>query len=343
MAINVVHPWGVLKVVMSSFWVHAWNLAAARRRFITLIVMLLALGGAAFSHAADPSKSEEDLQREAAIAEFTAKMKAANYPALFEQAAAEFNVPPDLLKGVAFAETRWEHLTWPPGETASPETGMPRPYGIMSLWDNEYFGHSLIEAARLIGKDPEELKRDPLTNMRGGAALLKKLYDEHPKPDGTTEQDIESWRYAVVKYCGIPEPDLSNRHGLDVYEFMNQGYNQYGIEWKAHPVNLGPMREEVKRIVAAEDQKRQERMKAEGLLDDPPPTPPKRLAQAEAASPAAVSPENSSTPMEVAATSAPPSGRNGFWWLVGVLLVVLIGSLLAWRRRPAQTASSKKK
>jgi len=45
-------------------------------------------------------------------------------------------------------------LTWPPGETESPETGMPRPYGIMSLWDNKYFGRSLIEAAQLIGQDP---------------------------------------------------------------------------------------------------------------------------------------------------------------------------------------------
>src|SRR3974377_1493524 len=84
---------------------------------------------------ADPVSAEGDLKRQAAIAEFTRKMKEANYPALFDKAAQEFNVPADILKGVAFAETRWEHLTWPPGETASPETGMPPPYGIMSLWD----------------------------------------------------------------------------------------------------------------------------------------------------------------------------------------------------------------
>src|SRR5438477_2051948 len=95
-------------------------------------------------------QKEDDLRREAAIAEFTRKMKEANYPALFEKAAKEFNVPADILKGLAFAETRWEHLTWPPGETRSPENGMPRPYGIMSLQDNEWFGHTLIEAATLI-------------------------------------------------------------------------------------------------------------------------------------------------------------------------------------------------
>ncbi len=224
--------------------------------------------------AGDPAKSEEDLKREAAIAEFTAKMKAANYPALFEQAAQEFNVPADILKGVAFAETRWEQLTWPPGETASPETGMPRPYGIMSLWDNQYFGHSLLEAAALIGKTPDELKQDALQNIRGGAALLRKTYDENPMPDGTTATDIESWRYAIRKYCGIPEPDLNAQHALDVYVFMSKGYHQYGIEWDARPVNLEPMREETRRIVAEERAKREAQMAANSNLVSAPKPPP---------------------------------------------------------------------
>ncbi|MDB6122977.1 MAG: hypothetical protein JWQ71_1970, partial [Pedosphaera sp.] len=159
-------------------------------------------------------KTEEDLVRERSIAEFTRKMKEANYPALFEQAAKEFNVPVDILQGVSFAETRWEHLQWPPGETVSPENGMPRPYGIMSLWDNDYFGHSLLDAAKLIGKDPEELKSDPLQNMRGAAALLKKIYDETPKPADAQGDEIESWRKAIVKYCGIPQAELSEQHGL---------------------------------------------------------------------------------------------------------------------------------
>ena len=183
-------------------------------------------------------------------------MKDANYPALFDQAAKEFNVPGDVLKAVSFAETRWDHLTWPPGETASPETGMPRPYGIMSLWDNQYFGHSLIEAAKLIGKDPEELKRDPLQNIRGAAALLRTLYDSTPRPDASSEAQIESWRYAIRKYCGIPEPDLNARHALDVYTFMSKGYHDFGIEWEARPVNLEPIREETRRIIEEEQKKR---------------------------------------------------------------------------------------
>ena len=272
-------------------------------------------------------------QGDTPIAEFTAKVKAANYPALFEAAAKEFNVPADILKGVAFAETRWEHLTWPPGETASPATGMPRPYGIMSLWDNKYFGHSLTEAAALIGKTPDELKQDPYQNIRGGAALLRKIYDANPKPEGTTEADIESWRYAIRQYCGIPEPDLNARHALDVYVFMSKGYQQYGIEWDARSVNLEPIRAETRRIVAEEEAKRAAELAANSnRVETPPPqlaanpqavpeVPPARGTNLPAAAPAV--PVAEATPVAV-------QPKNP-WWPILAVLAVLAGSFLLKR------------
>jgi hypothetical protein len=122
----------------------------------------------------------------------------------------------------------------------------------MSLWDNKYFGHSLIEAANLIGKDPEVLKADPLQNIRGAAALLRKIYDESEKPAGSTEKEVESWRYAIRKYSGIPEQDLNAQHALDVYVFMSRGYHEFGIEWPGQPVNLEPLRAETREIVERE-------------------------------------------------------------------------------------------
>jgi hypothetical protein len=295
------------------------------------VSLVLALALLRAAGAADTVKTEEDLKREAAIAEFTAKMKAANYPALFEQAAKEFNVPADILKGVAFAETRWEQLTWPPGETASPETGMPRPYGIMSLMDNKYFGHSLTEAAALIGKTPDELKQDAFQNIRGGAALLRQLYDANPKPDGTTEADIESWRYAIRKYCGIPEPDLNARHALDIYVFMSQGYYQYGIEWDARPVNLEPIREETRRIVAEEQAKREALAAANSnAVETPKPqlaanpkTVPEVPMARETNRPAAPS----AAPV-AAATPAATQPRNPWWIILAVLAVVATSFVL---------------
>ena len=283
------------------------------------------------ARAAEPAQTEEDAKREAAIAEFTERMKAANYPALFEQAAKEFNVPADILKGVAFAETRWEHLTWPPGETASPETGMPRPFGIMSLWDNKYFGHSLIEAAALIGKTPDELKQDAFQNIRGGAALLRKHYEANPKPNGTTEADIESWQNAIRQYCGIPEPDLNARHALDVYVFMSKGYHQYGIEWEARPVNLDPIRQETKRIVAEEDAKRNAQAAADTNLVDAP--KPQLAANPNSGPevPMAKEPPAAPPATVVAAPTPAAAQPRSPWWIILAVLAVLAASFLLQR------------
>jgi hypothetical protein len=299
-----------------------------------LVFLAVTLAAASFALAADPARAEEDLKREAAIAEFTRKMKEAKYPALFDKAAQEFNVPADILKGVAFAETRWEHLTWPPGETASPETGMPRPYGIMSLWDNNYFGHSLIEAASLISKTPDELKQDPFQNIRGGAALLRKIYDENPKPDGTALTDIESWRYAIRQYCGIPEPDLNAQHALDVYVFMSKGYHQFGIEWEARPVNLEPMRAETRSILAEEKAKREATMAANSNL----------VAAAPLPAPEVQPQKQPNTPPSQAVVPAPvpeqpvASPASKVWWFIGAALVVFFAVLSIARK---QSNSSK--
>ena len=298
---------------------------------VVCVALLLALASASFAGAAEASPTEEDLARQAAIAEFTAKMKAANYPALFDKAAAEFNVPADILKGVAFAETRWEQLTWPPGETASPETGMPRPYGIMSLWDNQYFGHSLLEAAAMIGQTPETLKEDAYQNIRGGAALLRKHYDENPKPEGTTEADIESWRYAIRKYCGIPEPNLNAQHALDVYVFMSKGYHQYGIEWEARPVNLEPIREETRRIVAEERAKREAKLAANSDLVNAPHPELAAMSNAPAKAAPAKATNLPATQVAVATPTATKSGN--VWWIILAVLALLTGGILVYRLR----------
>ncbi len=172
----------------------------------------------------------------------------ARYTDYFEKAAAEFNVPVDVLKGISFAETRWSHLTWAVGDTASACNGMPRPYGIMSLWDNNHFGHSLRQAAELLGKSPDELKNDPFENIRGAAALLRKFYNELPKPGGIDLSDIASWRNAIAAFSGLPQIELSQQHALDIYTQMTRGYHQFGIEWEARQVNLAPMRAAVAKI-----------------------------------------------------------------------------------------------
>jgi len=304
------------------------------RRFlgtgILLLLIIFPAGRCGTLRAQVPAKVDPDPARAAAIADFTEKMKAANYPALFDKAAQEFNVPADILKAVAFAETRWEHLTWPPGETVSPENGMPRPFGIMSLWDNPYFGHSLVEAAKLIGKDPEELKQDAFQNIRGGAALLRKIYDETPRPDGSSEAEIESWRFAIRKYTGIPEPDLNAGHALKVYTFMNQGFHDFGIEWQGHPVKLEPLQKETQAIVEDERRKKEaavavanaERQTQAAISSMPkPPTTVQTQAKITNSSP------------EESKAAAGTSRKNRLWWMLAAIAFVLACRLLLMRKR----------
>ena len=212
---------------------------------------------------------------------------------------------------------------------------MPRPFGIMSLWDSKYFGHSLIEAAQLIGQDPEVLKQDPLQNIRGGAALLRKIYDQTPKPEGTTEADIESWRYAIRKYCGIPEPDLNAQHALKVYAFMSKGYHQYGIEWDARPVNLEPIREETRRIVAEEKAKRAALHTGETNLQAA--SSPERVTDLQPQTKVEKPDEKLKTQAAVAPRPEPlyvkVTTYDVRWWVLLVAAAALIGGTLVYLKR----------
>ena len=137
-----------------------------------------------------------------------------------------------------------------------------------------------------------------------------------------TEADIESWRYAIRKYCGIPEPDLNARHALDVYVFMSQGYHQYGIEWDGRPVNLDPIREETRRIVAEEEAK-QAAAQADEAPAEAPPRP--KLSSHPQPKPEAV--------MDEEITPPPPAQKSiKPWWIILAVVVVVAASFLLKRR-----------
>ncbi len=161
-----------------------------------------------------------------------------NYNDLFAQASNEFNVPVNLLKGIAYEETRWQHLIWSDNDTASSCNGLPRVYGIMGLWDNDYFGHSLRDAARLIGKLPHDLKLSPFDNIRGAAALLRNIYDENIKFPDNSNNSIEGWNNALAKFSGYPQVEIAYQRAYDIYELIFIGYNKFGIKIEAQKINM---------------------------------------------------------------------------------------------------------
>ncbi len=152
-----------------------WYVRQSDRRRLTLICMMIGslLFVAAPTGAAPPRQ------------ESTSSLMAA-----FAEASQEWGVPEPVLLAVAYTQTRWEH------HDGAPSTGGG--YGIMYLTaaddlvttdgkGERHFMpmlrsapdlHTLDDAAGLLGVDREMLKRDPVQNIRGGAALLAKYARE---------------------------------------------------------------------------------------------------------------------------------------------------------------------
>ena len=140
----------------------------------------------------------------------------------FHAAAAEFDVPVEVLQSVAYVESRWTHLAPPQSmkieQTLIDHETPPPAYGVMGLRDDAHFGHSLRDAAALLGRKPSELARDPELNIRGAAALLAQY-----GPGLSASDPLELWEPAVVRLSGIPQPGVAEMHSYDVFNAILSG------------------------------------------------------------------------------------------------------------------------
>ena len=146
---------------------------------------------------------------------------------MFARAGEEFGVPADLLRSIAFVESRWTNHV-PAMEQE--EGAVPPSYGVMGLRDDDWFGHSLRDAAAMIGRTPEELKSDPELNIRGTAALLAIL--------GRGATSLEDWEAAVAKLSGIPQDDVARIYTYDVFNSLRFGRASDDYSVRAHDVDL---------------------------------------------------------------------------------------------------------
>jgi N-acetyl-anhydromuramyl-L-alanine amidase AmpD len=161
----------------------------------------------------------------------------------FHAAAAEFDVPVEVLQSVAYVESRWTHLTPAPHaerdarfarERDHDHDAPPPAWGVMGLRDDEHFGHSLRDAAALLGRSPEELMRDPQLNIRGAAALLA----QYAPGLGATDP-IEAWEPAVVRLSGIPQPGIAEMHSYDVFNAILSGRAAEQYQVRQREISLG--------------------------------------------------------------------------------------------------------
>ncbi|AUH40042.1 N-acetylmuramoyl-L-alanine amidase [Streptomyces sp. CMB-StM0423] len=130
----------------------------------------------------------------------------------FDQAAAEYDVPRDLLAAVGYGETHLDGHNGQPSQANG--------YGVMHLVSNPD-NKSLHRAAELTGRSSSRLRGDTAANIEGGAAVLR----DHADALGLAAAkrgDLDAWYPAVARYSGAGEAGAT-LYADAVYEVLAEG------------------------------------------------------------------------------------------------------------------------
>ncbi|HEV7923507.1 MAG TPA: N-acetylmuramoyl-L-alanine amidase [Thermoanaerobaculia bacterium] len=152
-----------------------------------------------------------------------ARASAAAIQTALQDASVEFDVPLTLLEAVAYTNSGWVQRS-PAGEGDTPPS-----YGVMGLRDDALFGHSLDEAAALIGRDAEVLRTDARENIRGGAAILARLARNHRGFGENVTVSPYSWAGVLADFSGIPRPDTASLYAETVLSALHDGFEVGGL------------------------------------------------------------------------------------------------------------------
>lgn len=197
--------------------IHAMLMRAAS--LLIAVLLLAALADPAFAQ--DNQTQENNLSQ--------------TLQSAFKSASQEFHVPLSVLMSVSYNETRWEQHNGQPSTSGG--------YGVMHLTQVNQLAdlnakgdgslqvpsissvadptlHTLDQAAALIGTSPDQLKKDPAQNIRGGAALLAE-YEKQTA--GKLSGNPADWYGAVAKYSGSSAQVSAEDFADQVYATINQG------------------------------------------------------------------------------------------------------------------------
>lgn len=131
----------------------------------------------------------------------------------FSKAAAEFDVPRDLLVAVGYGET---HLD---GHGGSPSQA--NGYGVMHLVSQPK--HQTLErAAKLTGESVAALKKDTAANIRGAAAVLRAVADEQGLDDADRDS-LAEWYPVAAEYGAAPDDRTARLYADTAYDLLNKG------------------------------------------------------------------------------------------------------------------------
>ncbi|WP_067175344.1 golvesin C-terminal-like domain-containing protein [Microtetraspora niveoalba] len=140
-------------------------------------------------------------------------------PAAFARAAADRDVPRELLVALAYAETHLDAHEGKPSASGG--------YGVMHLVSNPTT-HALEKAAELTGLSAEKLRTDTAANIMGGAAVLRAHADELGL-DEAARKDMGRWYQAVARYGNASSPEIARLYADAVYEQLGLGIDARGV------------------------------------------------------------------------------------------------------------------
>lgn len=147
-----------------------------------------------------------------------AELRAAStHDTLFEAAGSEFNVPPALLKSMAFSLTRYEMV-----ESEGDFEELRPSWGLMALTPEV-----VAEAAALAGVDVEAAKREPEANIRAAAAWLS----ARATTLGVEREKLLAWAPVIGEYAHIEDTEARTAFIRgEVYSALKLGVGRFSEE-----------------------------------------------------------------------------------------------------------------
>lgn len=142
-------------------------------------------------------------------------VKTGNLERAFAKAAKEFGVPVEILKAIAYSETRFNGHNGEPSQSNG--------YGLMHLADNNE-NQSLNQAAAILGVPAEVLKSDNRQNIRGGAAILRALAQEEFSGK-TNPAKLESWYPVIARYSHAADATMAKFYADEIYSILQRGFS----------------------------------------------------------------------------------------------------------------------
>lgn len=143
------------------------------------------------------------------------KSEKQNLEKAFASASKEFGVPVEILKTVAYSETRFDGHKGEPSQSNG--------YGLMHLADNNE-NQSLNRASAILNVPADVLKLDDFQNIRGAAAFLREMAES----EFTNKSDfaeIGAWYPVVARYGSGTDATMQRFYADEIFRLLQSGYS----------------------------------------------------------------------------------------------------------------------